>query len=353
MIENSDNKKKRYFQIDVLRGIAMILVVCAHMDWFVIRRVHVFDEVLMDSDMPVFFLISGFFAFTRTLSKSRFLEKFLNLLMSVLYPSVLFFLLYMLTMRVSIVEQIIEPMKLGYWFTFVLFEISIVYLCLLYVAVKISFLNKHLFGVHVAILIGSFLLIKLCGDGLSSQLWFNALSVGLVLRYFPFFIIGAICRIHFETFKKICSPFILGLLCLLWIAGILMRFINIDGVPMSMSVYRFAPMAGAVMFFFLCVDYIPESSEGTFTSRALCYIGKNTLQIYLLHYFFIAGIIAISGDALANLPLELQILVYPIGAFILLVGPLCVMKVLRLLRIEDFVFPKRGIFMKLLKWKLD
>lgn len=346
------NKKARCFQIDVLRGIAMILVVCAHMDWFVMKRFPTFDEVLMDNDMPVFFLISGFFSFSLSLNKEKFGDKIFNGLACVLYPSILFFFLYVAATGLSVSASIADPMKQGYWFTFVLFEVTIIYTCLLYAAIHIRVLNRNLSLFHISLLFASFVMMKLIAGNPMSGSWFDVLSIGLLLRYMPFFILGALCRIHFDKFKGLLNhPVYLVALGLLWIAGMSMRFIGGGEIPFSMAIYRFSPLAGVIVIFFLCVNYIPDNWEDSGVCRILCGIGTNTLQIYLLHYFFIAAIVGLSDGVLSALPIMVESLVYMVGISVLLIGPLGILRLLRYTRLESFIFPRRGLFTTISRWQ--
>lgn len=102
--------------------------------------------------------------------------------------------------------------------------------------------------------------------------------------YFPFYILGICCK-KWESFfhKTINNEYIVALMVIVFSAGLLKQnggsyFGTLMGIVGVFLLYRLV---------FLYQDVF---SEKTKVGKQLCIIGRNTLPIYLIHYYFFLGL---------------------------------------------------------------
>ena len=117
---------KRIEYIDAMRGVTMFLVVLAHSAAFCFGGLdgNIFIQVFQSFRMPLFFFISGFVFFkSERFWSGKECYNFMKKKFSVQIISPLLFLLaYTYVFRLDFCTGIQTPMKMGYWFTFTLFE---------------------------------------------------------------------------------------------------------------------------------------------------------------------------------------------------------------------------------------
>lgn len=125
--------KERIQYIDALRGFTMILVVFAHVEtfgFFNFEYETFLGRLFQSFIMPLFFFISGFIAYKSdrvwnlhtcwTLTKKKMIVQII--------PALIIGMIYTYTyLQSDIIKFISDPAKVGYWFTFVLLEMFLLY----------------------------------------------------------------------------------------------------------------------------------------------------------------------------------------------------------------------------------
>ena len=110
------------------------------------------------------------------------------------------------------------------------------------------------------------------------------ISLRQIAMYFPFYILGLCCKKWDILFHRIINnEYVTAVMMVAFIAGLFKQnggfyFGSIMGVLGVFLLYR-------LVFFYQ--DFF---SEKTKVGRQLCIIGRNTLPIYLIHYFFFLGL---------------------------------------------------------------
>jgi surface polysaccharide O-acyltransferase-like enzyme len=123
-------KNKRLVYVDCLRGVAMWMVVYSHIVSFSMGHIQpsplgrFFSAVML----PLFFFISGFCAYKENLTVASLGRQLLGKTRAILIPTVVMFLLFMLYSDSNPLEVVTRYDKGGYWFTWVLFQIMLIYL---------------------------------------------------------------------------------------------------------------------------------------------------------------------------------------------------------------------------------
>ena len=276
--------KQRIAYIDAMRGFTMILVVYSHICHFCLGDSLLgFNATFFLFRLPCFFLISGWLF--EPVSRRPFRQVVHRKFMVQIVPTFIFLLL--LAPPPEFFHQL-GTLKGGYWFTFVLFEFFLIYLLSVRCCWRWSWL------VTLIVSMGSFcfasyqyhLRLMTPNHSFLSPVLDMAglLSIGL-WRYYMFFYIGTFVRRHFDAFVEMTNkPWAVILLIIVFSA--------IASTPHPASAvleylrFNLGGIFGMMMVFAL-FRHAATWLERLHLSRPLRYVGTRTLDIYLLHFFFL------------------------------------------------------------------
>jgi hypothetical protein len=177
-------------------------------------------------------------------------------------------------------------LKGGYWFTFVLFEYFILYMLIVRISIRWSVLMA------LAIAIGSFIYARYFDSiRASSEGWqlmiINALGFASVTlwRLFLFFYLGAWVRRHFDAFIRWTNkPVVIAMITIMFF--IIASTPHLDNLWYEILRFYLGGITGMWMvftFFRLSVSWLQKIH----LSQPLQYVGTRTLDVYLIHYFFL------------------------------------------------------------------
>ena len=257
--------------IDAMRGFTMILVVLQHVAsfcWHVYGNAPSVHEYLVQFRMPMFFFISGFVLFKAGVTWDlpqvvRFFKK--KIPVQLLSPFV-FFALYLYLTRQTLSEGISDPAKSGYWFTFVLLEYYIFY-------VTVRFFIRSLF---FYLPLQNFLPL--------SRFTLGVLSV-MEWKYFIFFVLGTIVKEYFSQTEKLLDSKWLLATCVLFyfLVNFLRDLICVHDIIVNLLL----SLTGLILVFSFFRKKQDIFTQDKVLGKSLQYIGRRTLDIYLIHYFLI------------------------------------------------------------------
>lgn len=272
----------------------MILVVLSHVSGFGLglagasgfTSYHIF---LGQFRMPLFFFVSGFVLFKsgydwNLANTFRFLRKKISV--QILSPF-LFLMASVVIHRLVLLDCLIDPQKAGYWFTFTLFEYYILYILIHTLTdacqlkgytkdVVLLFLGLGLYAATVPTMVDRWPLPeKVRGIIGISQ-----------LGYFFFFMLGTRIRKYFTLFEKALdhTPLIMACVIIFFgfnICSVWVRHISSTGFNLLTS------LSGLIIVFSLFRQEKETFSKSHRVGQILQYIGQRTLDIYLIHYFFV------------------------------------------------------------------
>lgn len=297
---------KRIEFIDALRGFTMILVVYQHLETYGCGMAEtVICQLLMNFRLPLFFFISGYLAYKASQQwtvKSLF-NNISKKIKIQLIPALLFGLIYTyFRVNTSFIVFIKSPIKLGYWFTLVLLYFFII----LYVSSYISQKSKKIKnkgGGLVAILC----VISVCLFSLklifrytpNLSIVYDSLSLYRAFTYFPFFTFGVIAKIYQDKFHKIFdNKFYSAVIITLFTCIFIFRtcMIGEDLIPHSIGsvidplLLILNGILGITIVYNFFRKYQDSFTQQTKLGNTLQYIGRRTLDIYLLHFFLIPNL---------------------------------------------------------------
>jgi len=287
--------KQRIEYIDAMRGFTMILVVFAHVCHFCLGDSRMGgNAVFILFRLPCFFMISGWLF--ESVAERPFKEVAKHKAMVQLLPTFIFLLL--LAPPPEFFHQL-GAVKGGYWFTFALFEFFILYMTM----VRASKKWTPVFA--IALTLASFVYsryynsIRLSADESLLMLmdFLGFLSV-ITWRFFIFFYLGTWIRRNFDAFIRWTSkPAVIGLITVVFL--LIASTSHHDNLLFEIFRFYGGGITGMIMvftFFRLSDSWLKKWR----VSKPLQYVGTRTLDIYLLHFFFLPRFLMTYAGQLAE-----------------------------------------------------
>lgn len=330
-------KNDRIGFIDALRGFSMILVVYSHIECFSLYGFNhdtFLGTVFMSFRMPLFFFISGFVLALSEKNEFSLRKEISKKVRVLLVPTFLIGALYViLFFNWDFISAVRNAAKFGYWFTFVSFEFYFIWLLLRKLKVRIGYV--FLFGLVLyplkRLLILNATLLEVS----------NVLSLHYIFEYFQFFVLGFICSKYKDLFfRKIQSAFVI--LLAIYIILLYLKYSDI-GFDYRSNLYlhyinKFSDLLlryfGVFIVMAVFKKYAPAFESTTKCGKTLQYIGRRTLDIYLLHYFMLPALPMV-GDFFKQYPNLVLELTTVIIISLLIIG--CCLLVSSILRTSSFL----------------
>lgn len=289
-------KGQRIEYIDALRGFTMILVVMTHVCSFCFNSYNLsYSSIMAQFRMPLFFFVSGFVFYKDIIwdryTFASFMKK--KIPVQILTPTI-FLLLYIYIKQRPIKGILYDEFRYGYWFTYVLFLFFVFYIIIKLISQSLKIKSK--WNNVILILWGCICYtVTLIGDVFLK----NDLS-GLLLmghwRLFIFFVAGAMSKQYFNYFQKLLDNkyAMLFIIAFYFLSNIFDKYVfgyhgTID-IPLSLL----RNFSGVFIVFAFFRKYSAIFTKDKWLGRSLQYIGRRTLDIYLLHYFFLpSGLVSV------------------------------------------------------------
>lgn len=296
---------KRMHYMDLLKGIAIFMVVMGHVLTMCIRDIDAATlfKIIGEVHMPIFFFISGWFTYKTTEDGRIRRPNLRQRAMQLIVPMVIVSSLWVLYFPTSGLKSPLPTgfdglwlgeFKNGYWFTLVLFAIMVLYALL---APTILRLRRPTLAVTTTVATG-IALYALIYNLVPTQ--YIVISSGLlILQFLPIFMAGAIARQHQDDFMRlIANPRAVTLAIL---AGIPLFFIAVwpwripalENIPFIVPTAKMLfQLALAIVAMNIAVPwsetaYAPGRTRPGRLAVIWEYLGRKSLAIYLLHYFFL------------------------------------------------------------------
>ncbi len=305
--------KPRLHHMDVLKGLAIFMVVMGHVLTMCVRDIDrtVVFKFIGQIHMPLFFFISGWFTLKLVTDNQGntqwkipgLLSRAKRLIIPMLFMSTLWVFYLPHSGLESPLKPTFEglwfsPWKNGYWFTLVLFEICAVYALTAGIMGRLRDAYSQIGATIIvwSILLAVWQLIPVEAD--------NLLMVSLIACFYPVFMAGAIASAHRKGFERLTesSPAVTIALiagaCLLYYICWPWEFealhLNISTLVVDVELAR---TLFQILLAFVAIAVVapwcrkafaedaPQSSHRF--ARMWEYLGRESLTIYLMHYFFL------------------------------------------------------------------
>lgn len=316
-MENKVVKKPRLEWLDALRGFTMILVVAYHVaqsgfgeSW----RHSSSMPFLILFRMPLFFFVSGFLAYkaSQVWNLSSLGSLLLKKLRVQTVPTVVFFFFAAAILGgrfgPTVMDWLERPLKGGYWFTIVLLYMFVVYYLFCYGE---SWLQRLFPKMPSWLPITVLFVISLAfydtcyqpkyfswasgyrGPKEGTLLTFmNYSSLSQLFMYFPFFLYGNIVHRYWQQAQRIMDsqwffPIIVCVVIYAWLDAQRWHWLRMTWAIVPLTLARFLLLTMVFMYFRHYSQYFTKLSP---IGASLQYIGRRTLDIYLIHYLFMPNL---------------------------------------------------------------
>lgn len=291
-MDNNTCKKKstcRIQYIDAMRGFTIFLVVMTHVSTFGLgfsgSDTFTYNDIFGTFRMPLFFFISGFVLYKADSDWNfnntfNFIKKKISVQ---LIGPLLFLVASAVTRKINFMDALFDFEKAGYWFTFTLFEFYLLYIFSQQI-VRLFKANNYMDDMIIVAIACFFYIAK---DYISTYNLDKGvgglLGIPTLYRYL-FFVLGTRVKKYFVQFENMLdATYATAILLVTFI------FFNLfPGVAViSNSLYSIVvSVCGLFLVFAFFRRY-----QSVFTSSKIGiimqFLGRRTLDIYLIHYFFI------------------------------------------------------------------
>lgn len=306
-MENNVQKKPRLEWLDALRGFTMIMVVANHVaglgfgeEW---RHSSAIPFLILFR-MPLFFFVSGFLAYKA--SQVWNLRSLGSLVLKKIrvqtIPTLVFFFLAMAILNkdfaAAVETKFHSPLKGGYWFTIALLYMFIIYYVYSFLESKIKWKSwipiTLLFLVSLAFYESNYqpkyFSWAFGYKGAKTDLFYflQDSSFVQVFLYFPFFLYGNIVHRYWDKAQKVMDskwffPVVIVIVILATLDALKWHTLRMTWAVVPLTISRFGLLTITFMYFRYYQQYF---TKFTFMGVSLQYIGRRTLDIYLIHFLF-------------------------------------------------------------------
>ena len=290
MDETGCNKRIEF--IDSLRGFVMLLIVLVHVAGFCfnieadVPSIHFFVSPSRTT-LPLFFFICGFVMYKEySVWTIPYIKNFIFRKAKVLILGTsIFFLTYLHLHEISISEGILSDSKCGYWFTFILFFYYTFYIIIQLLCRRLGDVCTNL--IHLCF--GACLYVLSIHTVLETLSLSNTIIDICGMQYWGFYfflILGTLARKYYAKFEYYIDhkPFLFICLCLYFIFNIFSDII----IPLCWNLFCLViALTGIIIAFSFFRKYESALRKDTKLGKILQFVGRRTLDIYFIHYFFL------------------------------------------------------------------
>lgn len=270
------NSRNEY--IDITKGIAIFLVVWGHVLKYTLPLGEGLYNLIYAFHMPVFFCISGYFV-NKTFQRESAINFLKKKSYMILLPFIVWGTIYTYYSHLNITYLFFDKYNLGYWFLLSLYILYILFLIIGKISTYCR-LNNIIFE---AILFGLFYFLiflieinKIHVDDTIKQLC----SIHYICKYYPFFIAGYFTNKYKNKFSFIINKNVtFSISTLLFI----ICFIIKENYWDSPAFILVCGITGSYCCIYLAKTYAQQIP----LRNSLIYIGSHSLNIYVIHYFFL------------------------------------------------------------------
>lgn len=290
--------------LDALRGFVMLLVVLGHVPMYCYHHLAgvSFSAIPSTFHLALFFFISGWFVNSKAVRSAdatlrlRYDNDTFNGLWKVLkgkfvqliVPTMVFYLLFCWINDIDIVENLWnDKFKGGYWFCIVLFGFYLT-LTITSTITKTERVGGALLVLFLAL--GMMMLnTNMVTDMLARYNIPNVLCIQQ-WQYFVFFYMGYMAHRYQTTFFSwLDNGKVMAMAVMTFFGSLLLWYQQ----PMNLAEIKLTFLLwgglGTVLSFAFFRKYEDVFSHETRMGRWLQYVGQRTLDVYLLHFFFLPG----------------------------------------------------------------
>lgn len=289
--------KQRIKYFDLLKGVAIFLVVMGHSLTMCVREIDsaVLFKLIGEIHMPLFFFISGYLTYKVAFKHPNLTKRFKQLIIPFIVVSSLWVWYFPHSGLKSPLTSTFyglytDGWKNGYWFTLCLFEIFLIYACIA------PFLKKFDSAIaQIGICTSTYLALAII-TVFAPEPINSIIGLQLLTSFLPVFLIGVLAHKYKDFYESITNGnywFIIGILLFVFSWYYLSYSWEFPTLP-EWSKFIARPIEHIGLVIVAVTLIIPwsnkeydTSSKPSYIARYFNYLGQESLGIYLLHYFFL------------------------------------------------------------------
>lgn len=280
--------QKRLGYIDALRGLLILLVLIYHLNSGGEDKVIIID-LCWPFMMPGFFFISGFvsYKYQKTWDFKLFIHQIFHKFRCLVIPAVIFFMLYAICRGTNPFDFVYGFG--GFWFTPELFKIFCIYYC----CCLIFRHNSYKLDCALIVISCIGLLVSMLRSSVMDLPFVNII-IGHISngKMFGYFALGYFAKKYQDVSDRIIKSDFLNTLAILiyTISWFLLLYCEIEVTyPIIGLAIRWviAPYTGIFIIYSLFFRHRCFFDTNGRFSHICVVVGRNSLNIYMLHYFFL------------------------------------------------------------------
>lgn len=321
--------KERVAYIDYAKAVAIMMVVTGHVIFFNIFNqnseeadILLIEQILKAVQMPLFIFCSGLVMKTNGMTFRETLLDLFRRFRLLIVPFLVIGISFALVSNSTPISFLSKGMKLGYWYLLTLFELYILHYIYIYIS---KLWNKSKMRILYDLLLGGAIYTIICtiyiGIDANEFCWQNTLSWLQLVRYYPYYFLAFLVR-KYDLIEGLVSNKWLYSIAL--VLSIVILYANVHDI----HIYgRSFILPLVLLLTIMHIMKLIEQSDMQTIKKGLNYVGKNTLDIYIFHYFvlfsfqmpYIANIVENNNGLVISLILILPLVILTI-VFSLLLG---------------------------------
>lgn len=270
------------------------MVIKGHVDLFgfgIDSYDNMISQFIYAFNMPIFFFISGFFAYKEIVSNRILLSQIKNKFLFLVLPAVIFSI-YMNIIKEREILGFVESGFGIYWFTITLFCCFIVYYAIRFICFSRNWQCVILLLLSIIGVV--YLSVNLGEDNKIPLLDLNHLA-----KYFQYFAFGVIAKMYKAQYIKIISDSrFITIVTISFFVVLAIICQNQYYLPSLLRhVLQDLCLRYLATFLILSLFFVNKEvfNENNLMTRLISKIGRNSLAIYLLQYFFLPHFSKSSG----------------------------------------------------------
>lgn len=278
-------ERKHIQYLDVLKGIVIFLVVVGHAYHFGFAYYRSpLMLILRSIDMPIFCFLSGYLAYRgwRSVEQGGVWHQLRRKCIQLLVPLGLLPSLYALCYDVGWREMLLGVHHGGYWFTFVLFQLFVLYALFRVLNARLNAYEDGQVELSLALLMIFCVLLLNMHWEQWHQASYTALSWGKLHYLFPYFLLGHMASKHARLEALMRKGWVIAL------SGVAFFFLIYQEYRVGRVLGGEPASLMGLIFMYGAVSQLGQ--EQTRMNSLWAYLGRESRSIYLLHYFFLFSV---------------------------------------------------------------
>lgn len=315
--------KVRLGYLDAMRGLAIVLVVMGHLmiRFGISEYENVLWTIIVGIHLPIFFFVSGYLG-----GKLSDLSGLCGKAWQLILPGLLFYSLSSFSRGgnpLSFVKHGFDE----YWFTFVLFEIYLIY----YICGGVF--KRYKYVVIMGLSLAGIALLTT--PSLRGGRLYTVLCIENLAKYFQFFTLGMLCKEYSaKVVDWLQKDWVKGALLVGFVVSLFLCFSeSLKGQYFLIYqlnhnlAFRYLGVFALFAFFIYKAELFQTNNR---IGKSLTYVGKRTLDIYLIHYFLLPPRILFPECLQGNDMWYAQLLMLFASAIVIIAGCLLFSELIRM-----------------------